>query len=408
MASPTQQTTTAPRIIPLGSDPYLNFTDWSRSCIESAKKAYGETSPNGLYGLGYIETAAAWAARHPDTTDVAGTLIPGAARPELPTRPDRPADNCTALQWQRYTFQVQEFVQFNHACIAFDNEHHISIGQERIDEISHPTNGMAGISAADIMQHIRTTYGTMTHGKLIQLRDMCKYKGTRTLPAHVTFCKKIYCVLDDYGNPVSEMDKQDFFMTSLADIPRDKSFLNLYNDKHRTMASRSFAEMTKYVLELDAATPLERADAHSTTATSPLDDIDMHINSDIPWLRAAATAAAADRRNGRHDPGPRAGPSATQPSDSHRMRELELSVMRLELASLQQAHAATQASAAPPSAPPPSTQKHYCFLHGSNAPHQSNGCPVMKADPLYTSEMRSAHKKLKLQNTNGDWIWGAD
>ena len=98
MASQTQQTTTAPRIIPLGSDPYLNFTDWCRSVIESAKKAYGETSPNGLYGLGYIETAAAWAARHPDTTDVAGTLIPGAARPELPTRPDRPADNCTALQ----------------------------------------------------------------------------------------------------------------------------------------------------------------------------------------------------------------------------------------------------------------------------------------------------------------------
>jgi hypothetical protein len=41
-------------------------------------------------------------------------------------------------------------------------------------------------------------------------------------------------------------------------------------------------------------------------------------------------------------------------------------------------------------------------------PLTTSVCPVMKADPLYTSEMRSAHKKLKLQNTNGDWIWGAD
>ena len=395
----TTPSTTAPRIIPLGSDPHLTYPDWSRSCIESAKKAYGETSPNGLYALGYLESAAEWATRHPDTTAADGTQIPGAARPQLPTRPDRPADNCTTLQWQRYTFQVQEFVKFNHACIAFDNEHHLSIGQERIDEISHPTNGMAGISAADIMHHIRTTYGTMTHGKLIQLRDMCKHKGTRTLHGHVTFCKKIYSVLEEYGNAVSEMDKQDFFMTSLADIPRDKGFLNLYNDKHRTMASRSFSEMTKHVLELDAATPAERADAHSTAALA--DDIDLHINSDIPWLRAAAQAAAADRRTGRYD----SGQSDPQLSESKRILELELSVMRLELAALRQANAALPASA------PPSLvlgSKHYCFLHGTGSPHQSNACSVMKANPTYTSEMRGATKKLKLMNTIGDWIWGAD
>jgi hypothetical protein len=243
----------------------------------------------------------------------------------------------------------------------------------------------------------------MTHGKLIQLRDMCKYKGTRTLPAHVTFCKKIYNVLKDYDNAISEMEKQDFFMTSLADISRDKGFLNLYNDKHRTMASRSFSEMTKHVLELDAATPTERADAHSTAALA--DDIDLHINSDIPWLRAAAQAAAADRRTGRHDSGHRGGQSDPQLSESNRIRELELSVMRLELAALKQATAALPASA------PPSLvlgSKHYCFLHGTGSPHQSNACSVMKADPTYTSEMRGATKKIKLMNTIGDWIWGAD
>ena len=60
-------------------------------------KALRITSLGGLWELVFLEPPQEWAARPPDTVDAAGILIPGRSRPQLPTRPEQPGENCTRL-----------------------------------------------------------------------------------------------------------------------------------------------------------------------------------------------------------------------------------------------------------------------------------------------------------------------
>ena len=70
----------------------------------------------------------------------------------------------------------------------------------------------------------------------------------------------------------------------------------------------------------------------------------------------------------------------------------------------------TQATGVPsPSVPGlPAKPVNYCFVHGSGAPHQSNGCFVMRKDTNYTDAMKRASKKCTLIANDGTSITGAD
>lgn len=383
---------------PLSGDPHLQYAAWYSSAIESAKRCYGAHFEGGLYALGVTHTEASWRFQYPDTEDANGNIIPGIPKPHPPTRPVHPGPACAANLFTQYAFNVSVFTAYHKALISYDIELHASLGPERIDEIRDPTTGMTNITPADIFDFFRERYSVMTKGKLIQLQDTLLYMGAKSLQGHIAYSVQVHKVLEQNGNGLSELNKQHYLESSLANDKCYQTWVTLYQEKYRTMASRSFAALAQHVLEHDASAPK----AEASYAANRL----VHQHDGITDDDGSATANYAQGSRG--DGGNRSHPGNQRSDHGNRAHDSRLDSIENALQQIMATLALAADTKAASSVPAPVPSLHYCFFHGSKTPHMGNACPEMKKDNKYSPDMLKATKKMHLCDTYGNWMWGAD
>jgi len=255
-----------------------------------------------------------------------------------------------------------------------------------------------------------------------------QYMGARTAAAHIAHTVQQHQVLEVNGNGLSELLKQEYFKQAISYDSKLQVYLNIYRDRHPSMATRSFASLSSHILQCDADDTRPNSstanhagrrqpqvsqrprrnydDAYDYEYADRDDDDEEPFDAFAAGYEAGHTAGNAQARGPAAYRGVGTG-GRTERNLEDRMKSLESSMTSM-IASLQKLTDKAAPPAPPATGTTPGTRGHYCFFHGSRTPHQSNGCPEMRNDANYTPEMRRAHKKCTLIANDGQSITGAD
>ena len=239
----------------MAGDPYLAFPEFKSSYIECGKRAHASHVKGGIRAMGYLESEGAWRLRFPNTTNADGTVAPGVPYPEKAEMPDEPPAGHTQAIWQAFVYKQNKWVALNETLVAFEIELHEALGPERLREVKHPITGMADVSPAQVFETMEASYGVMTSAKLTELQNQLVHLGPRPLPGFVAFTNQVHKALEANGQPLSQLNKQNFFAQGLSYNVRFTGFVNRYHDKYPRMEDRSYAALSRYTLDLDASTP---------------------------------------------------------------------------------------------------------------------------------------------------------
>ena len=394
-----------PAISPLNGDAHIQYSEWIASVIECASKAYGSEHDGGLYELGILDDPVSWAARHPTIVGADGIAVPGQPFPPPMERPVDPG-NASQLAFSRFLYFIGIYNKRISAVIRFNNALQASLGPERCKEIKSFATGMAHVTPRMIVVFYRERYGTMTMAKLLELKSSIQHLGGKSAQAFFAHTDQVHELLEVNGQGLSQLLKLEYAQIAIEGDNRLHPFLIRYNDENKTMASRSYIAMKQHVLACDAAAPTaDRAanNVRTLKTSSAMFDAEAYSSEQVDeefedgygdgFLQGVTAGNVHKRRNGAQNP----------QSLEDRMDSMEAALRAMTVAF-------TQATGVPsPSVPGlPAKPVNYCFVHGSGAPHQSNGCFVMRKDTNYTDAMKKASKKCTLIANDGTSITGAD
>jgi hypothetical protein len=363
-------------------------------------KLYSTEHDGGLRALGLLDDQASWDLRHQGLMDNDGNVIPVPPFPVKPTRPIRPiAPN--ALQMQIFMYDMAVYQKFLDAASKLDNALLASLGQSRVDEIKSTTTGMANVTPLMALVFFRARYGVLTMAKLSQMKDKLRSLYNRNAQAYFADSTRVHEVLAHNGQVLNELEKMENVALAMSYDDRLNGFLTLYQTKHLTMQSRSYAAMAAYILQHDASSTQPPA-ANSTRTKYPTaaaaraskddddDDDDGYDHDDDEayfqeqayqdgYASGMATAHSATRSKF-------FGPNLERQMASF---EAKLELLTEAVSKLTPA------------------QKFYCFLHGSRSRHPGMTCTDMLKDSNYTLQMRQATSTCVLLATDGKSITGA-
>ena len=280
--------------------------------------------------------------------------------------PEPPADNANA--WRSFEHRTKEFDKVVTALLVLTRRLKDALPTADRNELSDPILGMGRITSLDIMNHIRTQYGTLTSNdyKLLYTQLANKLDSAMNFTGFAADQRFIFQQLASQGQPIPELQKCDYLRSGTSHLLPIQKAIDTYLTAHPLTAAQTFTSLVEHItLHAPNFTQVTSDMGYTAAATfhsAPPPDYATLLSSPL-FLTALATAAAAAAI-----PNPS---RSSRPSRSGR---------------------AGRGGRAPPSPPIPAPIRSYCHAHGYDG-HQSAACHKMKYGPTaheYTDAARSA------------------
>ena len=235
------------------------------------------------------------------------------------------------------------------------------------NELSDPILGMGRITSLDIMNHIRTQYGTLTSNdyKVLYAQLTNKLDSPANFTGFAADQRFIFQQLASQGQPIPELQQCDYLRSGTTHLLPIQKAIDSYLTAHPLTATQTFTTLVEHItLHAPNFTQVTADMAYNAAAVSasPAPEPDyVNLLSSPFFLTAMATAAAAA--------------VATQPPRQPRS-----------------AGSGRGGRSGRKPAPPSPPARSYCHAHGYDG-HQSADCYKMKHGPTaheYTNAARQA------------------
>lgn len=342
-----------------------NFAEFQRQVYDyAASICVGNTFLPHRHGLlAFVVTTVTWQ-QLPGVANING--IDFLARDVL-NAPEPPADNANA--WRLFEYRTKEFDKVVAAVLTLTRRLKDALPTADRNELSDPTLGMGRITPLEIMNHIRTQYGTLTSNdyKLLYAQLALKLDSANNFTGFAADQRFIFQQLESQGQPVPELQKCEYLRTGMAHLLPIQKAIDSYLTAHPLTATQTFVTLVEHItLHAPNFTPVAAdmnytaAATHTPSATVP--DYTTFLSSPS-FLTALATAAAA----------------AALPNSNRQPRSPRLG-------------RGGRRNRAPAATPTEAPTRSYCHAHGYDT-HQSADCYKMKYGPTaheYTNAARQA------------------
>ena len=156
-----------------------------------------------------------------------------------------------------------------------------------------PSEADLSLTIPSCLALLTVHYGTFTPANLDANNILLsmEYSGTDTIANHVTFQANAHAISDDNGDPHSEYYKCKALLDSCRNHPSMATVVADFVKSHQTIASRTFAAASAFLIAAKGTMPPTASSTASSTgftaaATTPV--------GSIQSLQAQLTALAAD------------------------------------------------------------------------------------------------------------------
>ena len=340
-----------------------NFAEYQRQVYDyAASICVGNTYLPHQHGLlSFVVTTATWH-QLPNVANIDGVnfLPRDALNPPLP-----PADNANA--WRLFEYRTKEYDKVVAAVLVLTRRLKDSLPNSDRNELSDPILGMGRITSLDIMNHLRTQYGTLTSNdyKLLYVQLTNKLDSPANFTGFAADQRFIFQQLASQGQPIPELQQCDYLRSGTSHLLPIQKAIDSYLTAHPLTATQTFTTLVEHItLHAPNFTQVTADMGYTAAAVSapPAPEPDYaNLLSSPSFLTAMATAAAAA--------------VATQPPRQSRS-----------------AGSGRGGRSGRKTAPPSPPTRPYCHAHGYDG-HQSADCYKMKYGPTaheYTNAARQA------------------
>lgn len=339
----------------LAENPTENYVEWSKSVRQLFASLMTDHFP---YGLLHLVVPDAEFRAYPLNFDLTDPANPVPIDPPNPTLPGPLAGNASAAGVYNHKEAKELYAQYTKFS-AFGRLRLLeSIGADIREELTDPASGSTiRATTAQIMEHTRTHYGTLTAEDIRQMRDSLREPiSAQDVGTFLTFSVKFKNTVGKLaaaGQPLSQFDQLDYFFGAIMGQPGIADSAHDYVKANPILANRNLNNIIIFV----------RSQLANATASS--------------LGYAGAAKGSITQQQSTPTPSPCNIPFAgltiaevTKVIDSVLDKRLGTS-----------SHTAGKQQQA----------KYYCYCHGYNNSHLGRDCNKMKADStLYLPAMLNA------------------
>jgi len=219
------------------------FTEWYTFHLEQRQSvSVGDFDYHTL-----VHTDAEWIILHP-IEDADGGPLPPTSR--FPAFPAPLAHGATHVQASVYASLKTTHREVLKTAAALKTALIASIGKDIADELRHPITGLANVPYWDILQHVKSVYGTINRSDVSKiLSDINTYHNDKPFQTNAARLARHFAMLGPLGMYTSEMDKIEALQKSVTHLSIYQSLFSEYFRLHPDIFEVSFNELCKYVVQ---------------------------------------------------------------------------------------------------------------------------------------------------------------
>lgn len=161
--------------------------------------------------------------------------------------PESPADNANA--WRSFERRTKEFEKVVTALLVLTRRLKDALPTADRNELSDQILGMGRITSLDIMNHIRTQYGTLTSNdyKLHYTQRANKLDSAINFTGFAADQRFIFQELASQGQPIPELQKCGYLRSGTSHFLPIQKAIDTYLTAHPLTATQTFISLVEHI-----------------------------------------------------------------------------------------------------------------------------------------------------------------
>ena len=215
-------------------NPRLMYARWNTAVLQWATN----NSITGFEIQHQLLTDVEWEIRFPP---VAGVPIP-----RLPEFPPRFAGNANAAIIANWKYDTEITASVEALVKQFKSAILVSLGPAIEREFADPLRGHIDHSIHQIMDLVRTGYGTVTEADILRLKENMIIDETKSWRENIGKLRSIFTLLAPVGHYTTDFDKRSALDNAIAKT-KFAPLLEAYKNETPLLANRTFDQQCTYI-----------------------------------------------------------------------------------------------------------------------------------------------------------------